>query len=61
MARIDKASGGPVRAGDRRTLQALYEAARKEVLADPAAALLKYQPTWAQSMPVSARKAARHR
>ncbi len=56
MASIDKASGRPVRAGQCRMLQSLYEAARKEVFADPAAAVRKYQPTWALSMPIPVRK-----
>jgi hypothetical protein len=61
MASIDKASGRPVRAGRCRTLQSLYAAARKEVFADPAAAVRKYQPTWALSMPFPIRKGPRHR
>jgi hypothetical protein len=42
-------------------LQSMYEAARREVLADPAAALRKYQPTWALSMPIPVRKGRHHR
>jgi len=61
MASIDKASGRPVRAGQCRTLQSMYEAARKEVFADPAAALRKYQPGWQFSLPPTHRKGARHR
>jgi hypothetical protein len=36
-------------------LQAMYEAARKEVFADPAAALRKYEPSWALSLSVPTR------
>jgi len=61
MASIDKASGRPVRAGQCRMLQSLYEAARKEVFADPAAAVRKYQPTWQFVLPAVARKSSRHR
>lgn len=61
MASIDKASGRAVHAGQGRMLQSLYEAARKEVFADPAAALRKYQPTWVLSMPISVRKGPHHR
>ena len=47
MARIDgKANCGVDRPGSRPTLRSFYEAARQEVMADPAAALRKYQPTW---------------
>lgn len=60
MASIDNAGGRRVRAGVR-TLQSLYEAARKEVFADPAAAVRKYQPNWHFTPPVAARKASRHR
>jgi hypothetical protein len=42
-------------------LQSLYAAARKEVFADPVAAVRKYQPTWALSMPFPIRKGPRHR
>ena len=56
MARIERASGRPVQAGEGRMLQSLYEAARKEVFADPAAAVRKYQPNWQFSMPATARK-----
>jgi hypothetical protein len=42
-------------------LQSLYEAARKEVFADPAAAVRKYQPDWQLSLPAAARKSPRHR
>lgn len=61
MGSIDKASGRPVQAGQWRMLQSLYEAARKEVFADPAAAVRKYQPTWTLSMPASVRKGSHHR
>jgi len=61
MASFDKASGRPVRAGQCRMLQSLYEAARKEVFADPAAAVRKYQPTWQFVLPASPRKSSRHR
>ena len=61
MASIDKASGRPVRAGQCRMLQSLYEAARKEVFADPAAAVRKYQPTWQFVLPAAPRKSSRHR
>ena len=40
-------------AGGAGMLQALYEAARKEVFADPAAALRKYEPSWAPSLTVA--------
>ncbi|MGE5162388.1 MAG: hypothetical protein ACM3O5_12830 [Betaproteobacteria bacterium] len=42
-------------------LQAMYEAARREVFSDPAAALRKYEPTWALSMSIPVRKGSRHR
>jgi hypothetical protein len=42
-------------------LQAMYEAARREVFADPAAALRKYQPTWVLSMPSPVAKGRQHR
>jgi hypothetical protein len=61
MARIDHAIGRPAGAGQGRMLQSLYEAARREVFADPAAAVRKYQPTWQFTVPSAARKAARHR
>ena len=61
MASIGKASGRPGQSGGRRTLQSLYEAARKEVFADPAAAVRKYQPNWEFSLPMSPRKSTRHR
>ena len=61
MAGIGKAGGAPGRVGGVRTLQAMYEAARREVFADPAAALRKYQPTWALSMPIPVRKGRHHR
>lgn len=61
MAGIGKASGAPGRAGGVRMLQSMYEAARREVFADPAAALRKYQPTWALSMPNPAPKGRHHR
>jgi hypothetical protein len=61
MASFDKASGRPVRAGRCRMLQSLYEAARKEVFADPAAAIRKYQPTWQFVLPSASRKSSRHR
>jgi hypothetical protein len=52
MGRIDgKAEHGATGSGLRPTLCSLYEAARKEVLADPAAALRKYQPTWLLASP----------
>lgn len=52
MGRIDgKAERGATGSGLRPTLCSLYEAARKEVLADPAAALRKYQPTWLLASP----------
>lgn len=53
--------GSTRRGGACRTLQSLYEAARKEVFADPAAAVLKYQPNWQSSLPVAPRKPGRHR
>ena len=59
MAGIGKVGGAPGRVGGTGMLQAMYEAARREVFADPAAALRKYQPTWALSIPV--RKRPRHR
>lgn len=39
--------------GLRPTLNSLYEAARKEVFADPAAAVQKYQPTWLFAAPAA--------
>jgi hypothetical protein len=56
MAGIGRVGGAPGRVGGTGMLQAMYEAARREVFADPAAALLKYQPTWALSMPIPVRK-----
>ena len=47
-----------------RMLQSLYEAARKEVFADPAAAVRKYQPNWQFSCrprPASHPATAEHR
>ncbi|MGZ8981445.1 MAG: hypothetical protein ACXW2D_11900 [Burkholderiaceae bacterium] len=41
-----KAERSATGSGLRPTLNSLYEAARNEVMADPAAALRKYQPTW---------------
>jgi hypothetical protein len=32
------------------TVRSLYEAARREVEADPMAALTKYQPSWLESL-----------
>lgn len=61
MARIGKASGRPAQSGGSRTLLSLYEAARKEVFADPAAAVRKYQPSWEFSLPTTARRSTRHR
>ena len=61
MGRIDNAIGRPVQASRCRTLQSLYEAARREVFADPAGAVRKYQPTWQFSLPPAARKSPRHR
>ncbi len=61
MAGIGKASGARGRVGGARMLQAMYEAARREVFADPAAALRKYQPTWALSMPNAVPKGRHHR
>jgi hypothetical protein len=61
MTRIEKDSGRPAQAGEGRMLQSLYEAARKEVFADPAAAVRKYQPNWQFSLPAAARKSRRHR
>lgn len=61
MGSIDKASGRPVQAGQWRMLQSMYEAARKEVFADPAAAVRKYQPNWEFSLPATTRKSRRHR
>ncbi|GEM_PF-1854826 len=61
MAGIGKACGAPGRVGGAGMLQAMYEAARREVFADPAAAIRKYQPTWALSMSIPRRKGARHR
>lgn len=61
MAGIGKTGGAPRRAGGARMLQAMYEAARREVFSDPAAALRKYEPTWALSMSIPVRKGSRHR
>jgi len=61
MGSIHKASGTHGKAGQWRMLQSMYEAARKEVFADPAAALRKYQPSWQFSLPPTPRKAGRHR
>ena len=42
------------------TVRSLYEAARREVEADPMAALKKYQPSWLESLsPQHARAADR--
>lgn len=60
MAGIGKAGGAPGRVGEARMLRAMYEAARREVFADPAAALRKYQPTWALPMPTPVPKGRRH-
>ena len=49
------------RGGAGSTLQSLYEAARKEVFSDPAAAVRKYQPNWQFSLPIAPRKVGRHR
>jgi hypothetical protein len=61
MAGIAKAGGAQGRVGGARMLQVMYEAARREVFADPAAALRKYQPTWALSMPNPVTKGRHHR
>lgn len=61
MAGIGKTGGAPGRIGGARLLQAMYEAARREVFADPAAALRKYEPTWTLSTPIPVRKGSRHR
>jgi hypothetical protein len=61
MAGITKAGGAQGRVGGARMLQAMYEAARREVFADPAAALRKYQPTWALSMRNPVPKGRHHR
>ncbi len=60
MAGIGKASGAPGRVGGARMLRVMYEAARREVFADPAAALRKYQPTWVLSMPSPVPKGRHH-
>ena len=48
-----KAKCRATRPGLRPTLSSLYEAARKEVFADPAAAVQKYQPTWLFAAPAA--------
>jgi hypothetical protein len=60
MGNVDL-KGSNRRRGACRTLQSMYEAARKEVLSDPAAAVLKYQPSWHAALPVAPRKSGRHR
>lgn len=51
MTATQRKAGNADRSGSRPTLRSLYEAARREVMADPAAALRKYQPTWVLSNP----------
>jgi hypothetical protein len=51
MTTMQRKSSNAGRSGSRPTLRSLYEAARREVMADPAAALRKYQPTWVLSGP----------
>ena len=46
MQTFNRKASNEDRFGPRPTLRVLYEAARREVMADPAAALRKYQPTW---------------
>jgi hypothetical protein len=60
MAKRDcRAKGRVAGSGLRPTLSSLYEAARKEVFADPAAAVQKYQPTWLLAAPSAAQRTHR--
>ena len=43
-------TAGPSSQGGGGTVRSLYEAARREVEADPMAALTKYQPSWLESL-----------
>ena len=52
------ANSGTVRSGSAHTLRSLYEAAWREVVADPAAAVRKYQPDWSIALPSGKRVGA---
>jgi len=54
MGRVDDKVGDRTRDRSGSTLRLLYESARREVFADPAAAVRKYQPDWEFSLPVAA-------
>ncbi len=58
MLTTERKASNEDRFGSRPTLRVLYEAARREVMADPAAALRKYQPTWLLASPTASRRAA---
>lgn len=60
MGTMERKASNEDRFGSRPTLTVLYEAARREVMADPAAALRKYQPTWVLASPTVSRRAQVH-
>ena len=57
MLMVERKASNDDRFGSRPTLRVIYEAARREVMADPAAALRKYQPTWLLASPTANRRA----
>lgn len=50
MRSVCEAARGPAGTGGGGTVRALYEAAMREVEADPVAALTKYQPGWLDAL-----------
>ena len=60
MATIERKASNEDRFSPRPTLRSLYDAARREVMADPAAALRKYQPTWLLASPAASPRPAVH-
>lgn len=60
MLTTERKASNEDRFGSRATLRVLYEAARREVMADPAAALRKYEPTWLLASPTASRRAQVH-
>lgn len=50
MRSIYRTTVGRASEGGGGTVRSMYEAAKREVEADPVAAVTKYQPTWLESL-----------
>lgn len=50
MRRVCEAAKGAAGPGGGGTVRSLYEAAMREVEADPVAAVTKYQPSWLEAL-----------